>query len=477
MRNKIEYLIIAFVFLFITPAASASEVDRLESEGWDMSRCQTLPPSTYNLKRDSDRIAVKFLNDTGSSIKPAYIDLKGNVKFLSGPKPTDEIWSDKTVRNTNWLWFDNFDRCLGMATATSAWGNGYQRISELLSSNLGSQNNTNKRTKSSSSSTIDASAFCLEGDCKNGVGKMPVPSGGYIVGRFYEGKMSGFAFQMLSENPGKEMFCEINMAMGKVAGVQHCFAAQLSAHLFMYPKVNGRNDGRTILLAPNGDVVSHKAYQSGKEITLDLYDSDKAAVRDGRNYLDREVIPTLRERRRKRDKRIDAYVRPELWDIPGFQLGDRSSSTSGAREVGSGGSSAQSISSSSASRQAETSKARESAAVAPTRPKPKPRKKEPIDILIEKAAELDRGARQYNPLYKLESVYVDTDAYELVYEFQALKSIDRLNQKAMQMGAEAAYCRGFKMIPFRKQNMPSRWKYLDADGNTMTIVTKVEDCS
>jgi hypothetical protein len=96
--------------------------------------------------------------------------------------------------------------------------------------------------------------------------------------------------------------------------------------------------------------------------------------------------------------------------------------------------------------------------------------------LIEKAAELDRGARQYNPLYKLESVYVDTDAYELVYEFQTLKSIDRLNQKAMEMGAEAAYCRGFKMIPFRKQNMPSRWKYLDSDGNTMTIVTKVEDC-
>ena len=74
--------------------------------------------------------------------------------------------------------------------------------------------------------------------------------------------------------------------------------------------------------------------------------------------------------------------------------------------------------------------------VASSRPKPKPKKKEPIDILIEKAAELDRGARQYNPLYKLESVYVDTDAYELVYEFQALKSINRLNKKAMEMGAE-----------------------------------------
>ena len=172
----------------------------------------------------------------------------------------------------------------------------------------------------SCSSLSLANPFCLEGDCEDGVGKMPVPTGGYIVGRFYKGKMSGFAFQMLTEARGKEMFCETNMAMGKVSGVQHCYASQLGAHVFMYPKVNGRTDGRTILVAPNGDVISHKVYESGKEITLELYESDKAAVRDGKTYLLREVIPLLGERRRNRDKRIDAYVKSALWDIPGFKL-------------------------------------------------------------------------------------------------------------------------------------------------------------
>ena len=105
---------------------------------------------------------------------------------------------------------------------------------------------------------------------------MPVPSGGYIVGRFMRERCLDLHSDAFRESRQRNV-CEINMAMGKVAGVQHCFAAPLSAHLFICPKVNGRNDGRTILLAPNGDVVSHKAYQA-EEITLDLYDSDKAAV-------------------------------------------------------------------------------------------------------------------------------------------------------------------------------------------------------
>ena len=111
-----------------------------------------------------------------------------------------------------------------------------------------------------------------------------------------------------------------------------------------------------------------------------------------------------------------------------------------------------------------------------TTPKPKVNIADPIDSLVEQAAELNRGARQYNPLYKLDRVYVDRDAFELVYEFRALKSIKKLNRRAMEIGAAAAYCRGFKMLPFREQKMPSRWRYVDSDGNRMTVITSIEDC-
>ena len=465
---------VILICIFSVPAL-ANEVQRLESEGWDLSRCQTLPPSSYNLKKDSDRISVKFLNDTGSAVKPAYVDLKGNVKFLKGPRSADEVWSDKTVRNTNWLWFDNFDRCIGMAKATKDWADGYQLISKLSKA----PTSPPKPKQSSTTKTkVSMSVFCTEGDCDNGIGKIWVPSGGHIMASFKNKEANGFAFQVLTEEPGKEMFCEINMAKGFESGVRHCYAMQVRAHVFMHPKVNGRQNGRTLVVAPNGQVLSHKVYKNGKEVTLEVYPNDQAAVRDGRSYLLEKVIPLLSKRREERDRRIDQYVRPELWKIPGFKLsgGALSRSASGEKVSKQG-----SVTPKKTEKEAPATKTTEPPVVVSQsrpkpKPKPKPREKDPIDTLVDKAAELDRGARQYNPLYKLERVYVDREAYELVYEFQALKSIDRLNQRAMEMGAEAAYCKGFKMIPFRKQNMPSRWKYLDSDGNTMTIVTRVEDC-
>ena len=96
-----------------------------------MSRCQALPASTYNLKIDSDRIPVKFLNDTGGSVRPAYLDLKGNASFAMDQSLQMKFGRDRTVRNTNWIWFDSFDRCIGMAKATKDWAEGYQLISQL----------------------------------------------------------------------------------------------------------------------------------------------------------------------------------------------------------------------------------------------------------------------------------------------------------------------------------------------------------
>ena len=665
-----------FVFcMLITRVAHASEVERLESEGWDMSRCQVLPASTYNLKIDSDRIPVKFLNDTGGSVRPAYLDLKGNVKFRNGSKSADEVWSDRTVRNTNWIWFDSFDRCIGMANATKDWAEGYQLISQLAQP-VTSDRASKSKDPSVKNPKVTWSAFCTEGDCTNGIGKISVPTGGYIMASFKAQQASGFAFQVLSEKPGKEMFCEINLAGGIEVGVRHCIAMQMKAHIFMYPKLNGRENGRTIVVAPNGQVLSQKVYENGKEVTLDLYPNDDAAVRDGRNYLVQEVIPQLGQRREKRDRRIDGYIKAELWNIPGFELaggplstrvkttrrssvvasniGERKpktrSSTSGlditnnstciegncvsgigklafstgeyiiahfnkgkasglaiqvlkdepgkemfceinvvdskltglhhcffaqfkfhifrdpqvdgeadgrvmmldskgslffheiydegekiTREVYSDKAEALSegknflartaipaigalradrnpeidkhiprdlwlvpgfklaggrLTSSNTSLSIEDRELKREKLSKPalppratqgeprvsSKPKPKLKKADPIDSLVEKAAELNRGARQYNPLYKLERVYVDRDAFQLVYEFRALKSINKLNRKAMEIGAAAAYCKSFKMLPFREQKMPSRWSYLDSDGNNMTVITRMDDC-
>ena len=75
----------------------SQEAKRLFLEGWDMSLCRQLPFSRYQSPApESDLIPVKFFNDTGAMILPAYLDLKGRVTFLNSKKP-DAVWNDKMI--------------------------------------------------------------------------------------------------------------------------------------------------------------------------------------------------------------------------------------------------------------------------------------------------------------------------------------------------------------------------------------------
>jgi len=325
-----------------------------------------------------------------------------------------------------------------------------------------------QKVEVSTRQNVTKNSLCLEGDCESGIGKMALPDGGFIVADFFAGRASGFALQILRDDPGKEMYCEVNLDNNEVVDFHHCFFAQFEFHIFRDPQVDGKADGRVMMLDPKGRLFFHEVYSEGEKVTGTIYRDKAQALSEGKKFLTRTAVTRIESLRASRNRGIDEYIPSELWDIPGFRLAGGPLSSSIAHESG---------------------RHREPKIVPPPQkprspekipntaaPKVAPKAKDPIDFLVEKAAELDRGARQYNPLYKLERVYVDRDAYELVYEFQALKSISKLNRGGMEVGVGAAYCKGFKMIPFRKQNMPSRWKYLDSDGDTMTIVTRVEDC-
>ena len=92
-------------------------------------------------------------------------------------------------------------------------------------------------------------------------------------------------------------------------------------------------------------------------------------------------------------------------------------------------------------------------------------------------AELNAGSRQINFNYRLDKVRIDPKKFELVYEFTAMKPIRDLDTSVISIANQTAYCSSSKLKPFRDENMPARWSYVDSEDQTFEVITAVSDCS
>ena len=119
-----------FVCVLITGCANGQLQD-LAARGWDLGNCGVIPASNYKVGETSDYISVRFVNDTGSRVHPAYSDLKGNIKFLPS-KAKNAIWQDRTYFGTNWVWFSDSRECLGWSPSQFKWSDNRQFISKFV---------------------------------------------------------------------------------------------------------------------------------------------------------------------------------------------------------------------------------------------------------------------------------------------------------------------------------------------------------
>lgn len=112
-------------------ASMQDEPMRLTKEGYDMSACQFLPSSSYNVGVEEETLKVTFVNDTGDGVIPAYTDRKGKVRFLRR-RGIDQIWKDSTYIGTIWVWFSDDKTCLGISPSKFEWSDDYQMVTDLV---------------------------------------------------------------------------------------------------------------------------------------------------------------------------------------------------------------------------------------------------------------------------------------------------------------------------------------------------------
>lgn len=120
---------VGIAVVVITGCANGQRQD-LAARGWDLNDCGNIPKSTYKVGKTSDYISVKFVNDTGSRVHPAYSDLNGDIKFRPS-KARNAIWQDRTYFGTNWVWFSDGRKCLGWSPSQFDWSDSRQFISSL----------------------------------------------------------------------------------------------------------------------------------------------------------------------------------------------------------------------------------------------------------------------------------------------------------------------------------------------------------
>ena len=90
---------------------------------------------------------------------------------------------------------------------------------------------------------------------------------------------------------------------------------------------------------------------------------------------------------------------------------------------------------------------------------------------------MNAGSRQINFNYRLDKVRIDPNTFELVYELTAMVPIRKLDTSVLSVANQTAYCSSSKLKPFRDENMPARWSYVDVEDQTFEVVTAVSDCS
>lgn len=348
---------------------------------------------------------------------------------------------------------------------------------------------------------------CISGDCDDGFGEFATSRVTY-AGRFKSGRASGYTLVTSSKEQ-----CEAQMSGGLHAGVEHCVNLETGNHTYAYRSRAGY-DGAKITIAQTGKLVAYEVFEEGSEVDVSFSseaDKEKLASLELRGLLDeldtfkRTAPPESRSlrvaplnrlpkvefgpREPVKPQRPKPQIQPkpaqetrpisEPKPIPAPKKAPKpvpaiepkpASKPLTAIEPTPAPVPEQAIK---APRAAPAPKPTASAVVTPTEPKKPPRDLQRLAYIV---AELNSNRRQINYNYRLDRVRIDSKKFELVYEFFATKPIKELNTSVIARANKTAYCSSAKLQPFRDENMPARWSYVDSEEEAFEVVTKVSDC-
>ena len=317
---------------------------------------------------------------------------------------------------------------------------------------------------------------CVSGNCEDGFGEFATPDMTF-TGTFKNRRVSGYTLITSSEQQ-----CEARMRGGFHAGLEHCVDIQSGNHSFAYRNKAGLQRAK-ITISPNGDLVSYRVYENDEEInTLFSSEAEKqelASVEFENFYGD------LIKFKRKAPREARVLRVASLEKIPSIRFG--SDVDNAYEEPIEKPKTVSKPQSSSKNKSPETTKPKakvvaKSSSVTPPKPPRAVRKSDRdkpqsnLQRLAYIVAELNAGSRQINFNYRLDKVRIDPKKFELVYEFTAMKPIRDLDTSVISIANQTAYCSSSKLKPFRDENMPARWSYVDAEDETFEVLTRIKEC-
>jgi len=106
---------------------------QLADLGYEPQTCVSSPPSSYVV--GDERIPLTIINDLSVDLRPAYLDLTGEVKLLK-KRAANSRWKDSTYSNTAWVWLDDTNKkCIGVTRISD----GLNQKREIYLSNLSAE--------------------------------------------------------------------------------------------------------------------------------------------------------------------------------------------------------------------------------------------------------------------------------------------------------------------------------------------------
>lgn len=318
---------------------------------------------------------------------------------------------------------------------------------------------------------------CISGNCRDGFGEFATPSM-TLAGTFKNRRVSGYTLITSSEEQ-----CESRMIKGFNAGLEHCVNIQSGNHSFAYRYKAGLR-GAKITISPNGNLVSYRVYENGEEISISF--SSRAEEKELASVEFANFYGDLAKFKRKAPREARVLRVASLEKIPAIRFG---SDVDDAYEVPI--EKPQTVSKPQTLPKTKSPEATKSKVKVVTKPSSVASQKPPrvvsksqgvkpksnLQRLAYIAAELNANQRQINYNYRLDKVRIDPKKFELVYEFTAMRPIRDLDTSVISSANQTAYCSSSKLKPFRDENMPARWSYVDAEDQTFEVITAVSDCS
>ena len=319
---------------------------------------------------------------------------------------------------------------------------------------------------------------CISGNCEDGFGEFATTEATF-ASTFRNRRFSGYTLVTSSQQQ-----CETRMTNGFNSGMEHCVDIQSGNHTFAYRWKAGLK-GAKITVSQVGDLLDYRVYESDEEVSISF---SSEAERQELAAVELENFLFELQKFKKKAPR-EARVLRVAWleKVPPIRFGsyaenDYAESVQQKPKV-----------------VADPKPTARPAPPVTSKPKPKAdkppatvvspaRPEERADVrkavkptsdlqrLAYIAAELNSNRRQINYNYRLDKVRIDPNKFELVYEFTAMTPIRKLDTSVITKANRNAYCTSSKLKPFRNENMPARWSYVDAEDQTFEVLTGISDC-